>query len=160
MTRAHGDAHQLRSTVVRIFNVVGPRQAPQAAVVPLFLDQAMRCESITVNGDGRQSRCFTDVRDVVAALVRLAECDEACGEIVNIGTRREQSISDLAHMVKSTTRSDSNIVSVPYGLHVVPSRTPSISKARQLIGFAPVHRFEDTVNEMIALAGEAPPTAS
>ena len=73
-------------------------------MVTRFPNQALGNEDITVHGDGIQSRCFTDVRDVVGALVRLADCDDAIGEVVNIGSRHEFSIQQVADLVKSTTR--------------------------------------------------------
>ena len=104
-----------------------------------------------MHGDGTQSRCFTDVRDTVEGLVRLADCDEAVGETVNIGSRFEFSIRELAQHVKTVTISDSAIETVPYEFDVVPSRVPCLSKARQLIGYSAVHPVRDSIREIVAL---------
>ena len=150
MTLAHAKAHALRATVVRIFNTVGPRQ--NRALFPTFVNQALKGDDITVHGDGTQSRCFTDVRDIVAALARLADCDEACGEVVNIGSRNELTVRQVADLVKSTTRSPSAVTSVPYEFETVPSRIPCLSKARRLIGYSAAHPVADVIGEMAALA--------
>ena len=154
MTLAHADAHHhLRATVVRLFNVVGPRQSDRT-VVTRFLNQALENSAITVHGDGTQSRCFTDVRDVVGALARLGDCDDAVGEVVNIGSRNEFSIQQVASLVKSATRSDSTVESLPYDFEPIPSRIPCLSKARRLIGYSAVHPVADSIREMAALAGD------
>jgi UDP-glucose 4-epimerase len=86
--------------VFRLFNTVGPRQTGQyGMVVPRFVQQALRGGPITVYGDGQQSRCFADVRDVVRALIGLAESPRAVGQVFNIGTRHEVTILDLAREV-------------------------------------------------------------
>lgn len=153
MTLAHTDAHHLRATVVRVFNVVGPRQDDRT-VFSKFLNQALKNEDITVHGDGTQSRCFADVRDVVGGLARLADCDDASGEVVNIGSRHEFSIRQVADLVKSTTGSDSAVESVAYDFETIPSRIPCLAKARRLIGYSAVHPVEDSIREMVALADD------
>jgi UDP-glucose 4-epimerase len=151
MVRAHTGKHGLPSTTVRLFNVLGPRQ-PEHTVLPKFLGQALRGDDITVFGDGEQRRCFVDVRDAVGALARLADCEAACGETVNIGSRFELTVNRVAEMVKTSTRSDSSIAKVAYEHEMVLSKVPSLSKARQLIGYSPAHRAEDTIREVVALA--------
>jgi UDP-glucose 4-epimerase len=153
MTLAHAHTHHLRATVVRLFNTVGSRQDDRT-VVTRFLHQALANEDITVHGDGSQSRCFTDVRDVVGGLARLAECDDASGEVVNIGSRNEFSIGQVADLVKSTTGSDSTVESVAYDYETIPSRIPCLSKARRLIGYSAVHPVEESIREMAALADD------
>ncbi len=149
MVIGYANRHHLRATSVRLFNVVGARQT--RVVVPAFLDQARRNTAIAVHGDGTQTRCFTDVRDAVEGLVRLADCDEAVGEAVNIGSRFEFSIRELAQHVKTVTISDSAIEMVPYEYDMVPSRVPCLSKARRLIGYSAVHPVRDSIREIVAL---------
>jgi UDP-glucose 4-epimerase len=148
----HVERHDLRATSVRLFNVVGARQTSHA--VPTFLRQAQQGQAITVHGDGLQSRCFTDVRDTVEGLVRLADCDEAAGETVNIGSRQVVTVRQLAQQVKIATGSDSTIENVPYDFDMVPSRVPCLSKARQLIGYAAVHPVEQSLREILDLGGD------
>lgn len=91
---------QLPVVVFRLFNTVGPRQTGQyGMVVPRFVQQALRSEPLTVYGDGLQSRCFLHVQDAVNAIVALANCPEAVGEVFNIGATEEITVLDLAHRV-------------------------------------------------------------
>lgn len=160
LTLAHMERHKLRATIVRPFNVIGPRS--QAAVVPAFMRQAQDNTPLTVHGDGTHRRCFTDVRDVTEAFVRLVDSPEACGETVNIGSRSEHNLLQLAELVKSTTHSDSPIERIPYDQlssgeyqRHIPWKTPNLAKARRLIGYAPVHSIQECLQEIAAL-GDPP----
>src|SRR5206468_3317462 len=105
----------LPTTIVRLFNTVGPRQTGRyGMVIPTFVNQALAGEPITVYGDGTQSRCFTHVADVVGALIGLADEPAAVGQVFNIGSSEEVTIGDLAEQVKIQTGSHSEIVLVPY----------------------------------------------
>ena len=135
---------KLPTIVVRLFNTVGPRQTGQyGMVIPTFVKQALAGRPITVYGDGKQSRCFGYVGDVVDALVKLMANDDAVGQVFNIGSNTEISILELAERVKEITRSDSEIVFVPYdeayeeGFEDMPRRVPNISKISDLVGFQP-----------------------
>ena len=135
---------KLPTIVVRLFNTVGPRQTGQyGMVIPTFVKQALAGRPITVYGDGKQSRCFGYVGDVVDALVKLMDNDDAVGQVFNIGSNTEISILELAERVKEITRSDSEIVFVPYdeayeeGFEDMPRRVPNISKISDLVGFHP-----------------------
>jgi len=135
---------KLPTIIVRLFNTVGPRQTGQyGMVIPTFVKQALAGRPITVYGDGKQSRCFGYVGDVVDALVKLMENDDAVGQVFNIGSNTEISILELAERVKEITRSDSEIVFVPYdeayeeGFEDMPRRVPNISKISDLVGFHP-----------------------
>lgn len=156
LTRAHSERHHLRATVVRLFNVVGPRS--RGSVVPNFVDQARAHRPLSVHGDGTHRRCFTDVRDVIAGFVRLAGCDDACGHAVNIGSRKELNLLQLASMVKAITRSTSPVEHIPYEnvpfgeiQRHIPWKTPCLAKARQLIGYAASHPIEECLHEIVAL---------
>src|SRR5437764_913183 len=85
-----------------------------AVGVRWFIEQALRGEPLTVYGDGQQTRCFTDVRDSVAAMIRLMETPAAFGQVFNIGNRREITIQELARTVIRLTGSSSTIRQVPY----------------------------------------------
>jgi UDP-glucose 4-epimerase len=130
--------------VVRLFNTVGPRQTGRyGMVLPNFVGQAIDHAPISVYGNGKQSRCFCDVRDTVEALIRLMDCDRAIGEVVNIGNTEEITIEQLAHAVKQRTRSTSKIVFVPYdqayepGFEDMMRRVPCVDKLQSLTGFRP-----------------------
>ncbi len=147
---------KLPVVVVRLFNTVGPRQTGQyGMVIPNFVKQALAGRDITVFGDGSQSRCFTDVTDVVRALIDLAEHPGAVGEVFNVGSQQEITIVELAHKVKELTRSGSEIVFVPYakayeeGFEDMQRRVPDIGKIRSLIGYQPTLTLEKTLERVI-----------
>jgi UDP-glucose 4-epimerase len=131
--------------IVRLFNTVGPRQTGQyGMVVPRFVQQALKGENLTVYGDGRQSRCFLHVLDAVAALIALAECPAALGEVFNVGSTEEISILDMARRVLELTGGNSNrIIFVSYdqayaaGFEDMFQRVPDIAKVRRYTGWEP-----------------------
>jgi UDP-glucose 4-epimerase len=140
---------QLPIIIGRFFNTVGPRQTGQyGMVIPRFVGQALRNEPITVYGDGKQTRNFTYVEDVVHAVVALIDEPRAVGEIFNIGGEGEISINSLAERIKSITRSESPIQHVPYdeayqeGFEDMERRVPDISKIVNLIGYENTHDLD------------------
>lgn len=112
-------------------------------VIPTFVKQALFGHSITIHGDGKQSRSFTFVGDVVKALINLANDARAVGQVFNIGSNQETTIEDLAKLVKEMTNSASEIIYIPYaeayedGFEDMPRRLPDLGKIRNLLGYAP-----------------------
>src|SRR3984957_5868530 len=91
--------------IARLFNTVGPRQTGRyGMVLPTFVGQALDGVSLTIFGNGEQSRCFCDVRDTVEAILRLAATDRAVGEVTNVGNNSEITIKDLAEVIRSQTQ--------------------------------------------------------
>jgi len=153
---------KLPVVVVRLFNTVGPRQTGQyGMVIPTFVKQALSGRPITVFGDGMQSRCFTDVSDVVKGLADLAIHPGAVGEVFNIGTNHEITILNLAKKVKEMTGSKAEIVFVPYekayeeGFEDMPRRVPDIGKIQKLIGYKPALSLEQTLQRVIDFFSQA-----
>jgi len=147
---------KLPTTVVRLFNTVGPRQTGQyGMVIPTFVKQALAGRPLTVYGDGSQTRCFGYVKDVVGALVALMDSGEAVGEVFNIGSSEEVSIMQLAERVKALTGSESEIVTVPYseayeeGFEDMPRRVPDTSKVSRLTGFRPTFTLDQILESVI-----------
>jgi UDP-glucose 4-epimerase len=147
---------KLPTIVVRLFNTVGPRQTGQyGMVVPTFVKQALAGRPITVYGDGKQSRCFGYVGDVVGALTKLMDEPDAVGQVFNIGSNQEITILDLAKRVKQLTQSSSEIVFVPYdeayeeGFEDMPRRVPDISKVGKLVGFRPQINLDGILETVI-----------
>jgi UDP-glucose 4-epimerase len=145
------------STVVRLFNTVGPRQSGRyGMVVPTFVSQALSGEPLTVYGDGTQTRCFCHVRDVVGALIRLANEPSAAGHVFNLGNPVEVTINELARRVITMAGSSSEIRYVPhstaYGedFEEIARRVPDITRIRSAIGFAPEFGLDDILREVIA----------
>jgi len=153
---AYFNERQMPVTIVRLFNTVGPRQTGHyGMVVPTLVQQAMTGKPLTVFGDGRQSRCFGFVKDVVRALVALMDRPEAAGQIYNVGAQTEISILELAQRVKELTQSASPIVMVPYedayetGYQDMPRRIPDTSKLKALVGFAPTTDIDEIVDSVM-----------
>jgi UDP-glucose 4-epimerase len=147
---------KLPTVVVRLFNTVGPRQTGQyGMVIPTFVRQALAGRPITVYGDGSQTRCFGFVKDVVGALVKLMDTEEAVGQVFNIGSSQEVSIGELAERVRELTGSKSEIVRVPYdeayeeGFEDMPRRVPDISKVAALVGFRPTMDLDGILQSVI-----------
>ena len=147
---------KLPTTVVRLFNTVGPRQTGQyGMVIPTFVKQALAGRPITVYGTGEQTRCFGYVKDVVGALVALMDKQESVGEVFNIGSNEEVSINQLAERVRELTGSESEIVRVPYdeayeeGFEDMPRRVPDTSKVSALTGFRPTVTLEQILHSVI-----------
>jgi UDP-glucose 4-epimerase len=143
--------------VARLFNTVGPRQTGRyGMVMPNFVKQALENEPISVHGDGKQSRCFCDVRDTVEGLIRLMDRDGAVGEVVNVGNTEEISIDGLARMVKERTKSTSPVVYVPYdqayepGFEDMMRRVPSVEKLHALTGFRPKTPLTEMIDRVAA----------
>jgi UDP-glucose 4-epimerase len=152
---AYLQEHGLPVVIMRFFNTVGPRQTGQyGMVIPRFVGQALRGDPITVYGDGKQSRTFCNVRDVVRAVEGLSLSPKAVGQVVNIGTQDEITMMDLARKVGEITRSRSKIRLVPYdeayapGFEDMQRRMPDISRIRSLIGWTPRIRLEETLRQV------------
>jgi UDP-glucose 4-epimerase len=155
---AYHKEKRLPVVVVRLFNTVGPRQTGRyGMVIPNFVKQALLGHPLTVFGDGTQTRCFTDVGDVVGQLAALAEEPEAVGEVFNVGNDREEvRILDLAKRVKARTASNSEIALVPYdkayeeGFEDMQRRVPDLSKLRALTGYEPQVSLDEILDRVIS----------
>ncbi|MCA9949379.1 MAG: SDR family NAD(P)-dependent oxidoreductase [Anaerolineales bacterium] len=141
---AYMQEYSLPVVLFRLFNTVGPRQTGHyGMVIPRFINQALSGEPITVYGDGKQSRCFSDVSDVIRAIVGLAQHPEAPGHVYNIGGNEEISMRDLAEKVKRVTDSNSEIRYIPYseayssGFEDMRRRVPDTSRIHALLGWRP-----------------------
>ena len=157
LAMAYWRERALPTTVVRLFNTVGPRQTGSyGMVVPRLLRQALAGEPLTVYGDGLQTRCFCHVADVVQALFGLMSEERARGTVFNIGATAEISILDLARRIIEVTGSDSDISLIPYdeaygeGFEDMYRRVPDTGKVQALIGWHPTRSLEDIVEDMLA----------
>jgi len=145
--------HGIDTRILRIFNTYGPRMRPgdvYGRVVPRFVDQALSGRSLTVFGDGAQTRSFTYVSDMVEGILRAAWMTEASGEVVNLGSSVETQIIDLARMVLELTGSESEIEFRPLPQDDPRRRCPDLSKAKRLLGWEPRTRMEQGLLRTIA----------
>jgi len=155
---AYWKERKLPTVVARLFNTVGPRQTGRyGMVVPKFVGQALAGRPLTVFGDGRQTRCFCHVGDVVCALVGLMELgDGAYGEVFNVGSQEEISILALAVRVRELTGSESEIHLIPYddayeaGFEDMPRRYPEISKIDAAVGWRPTRTLDEILGDVIS----------
>lgn len=153
----------LATIVVRIFNTVGPRQRPDhGMVVPRMISQATAGQPLTIHGDGRQTRCFCHVADLVGALILLLDERCAVGQVFNVGSTEEVTVLDLATRIQTIAGTNAPIQFVPYGeaygagFEDVVRRVPDITRLVSLTGWAPSRTLDDILRELIAgsLAGE------
>jgi len=143
--------HKLRIKVARIFNTYGPRMHPNdGRVVSNFIEQALKGAPITVYGDGKQTRSFCYVDDLIEALVRLmATSDDFTGP-VNLGNPEEFTILELARKVIENTGSGSEIVFKPLPSDDPMQRQPDISLARQMLQWEPVVPLNEGLRRTIS----------
>lgn len=141
----------------RLFNTVGPRQTGRyGMVIPRFVRQALKGDPITIYGDGNQRRCFCDVRDVVPAIIGLAEHTDAAGRLFNIGGTEEITIRRLAERVKQLSRSNSELVYIPYdqvynhGFEDMERRLPDTRRVRELLDWKPTRSLDETLEAVLA----------
>jgi UDP-glucose 4-epimerase len=156
MALAYFRTSGLPVVTTRLFNTVGPRQTgAYGMVIPRFVGQALRGEPLTVYGDGKQSRTFTYVKDVVGALMGLMASSDANGELFNVGGTDEISISGLAEKVIAMTGSSSKIVYIPYeeafgkDFEDMQRRVPAIEKIKECIGYEPRTGLDDIIRSVI-----------
>jgi UDP-glucose 4-epimerase len=161
--------------VFRLFNTIGPRQTGQyGMVVPRFVSQALAGQSLTVYGDGSQTRCFLHVSDAVEAIIALADSPQAVGLVFNVGSTDEISILALARKILSLVdakypdraeaarsrrdkkgRSRERIGIVPYeqayetGFEDMRRRVPDTSKIERLTGWRPRRTLDQTLKDVI-----------
>ncbi|WP_435016341.1 NAD-dependent epimerase/dehydratase family protein [Tundrisphaera sp. TA3] len=156
LAMAHWNETRLPVVIARLFNTVGPRQTGQyGMVIPRFLAQGLAGEPLTVYGDGRQTRCFAHVADVVGALIALMGRPEARGNVYNIGNDEEVTILQLAERVRALTGDRSPIRMVPYGeayaagFEDMVRRVPDLGKIRRLIDYRPTRKLDQILADVL-----------
>ncbi len=146
----------LEVIIARLFNTVGPRQTgAYGMVIPRLVEQALKKTPLTVYGDGKQTRTFTFVLDVVEALMGLMAEGKAVGEVFNVGGTEEITIYDLARKIIRLTKSCSDTELIPYeevyekDFEDMQRRVPGIDKIRNLIGFNPSTDLDTIIIKVI-----------
>jgi UDP-glucuronate decarboxylase len=143
--------HKMPVKVVRIFNTYGPRMHPHdGRVVSNFVMQALKGEDITVYGDGKQSRSFCFVDDLVDAMVRMMDTEPDVTGPINIGNPREFTILELAELVVAMTASKSKIKFEALPSDDPQQRQPDISKAKAILGWQPKTQLREGLAATIA----------
>ena len=148
MTMAYHRFHGVNTKIVRIFNTYGPRmRLRDGRVVPAFVVQALRGEPLTIFGEGKQTRSFCFVSDLIEGIYRLSKAD--FHEPVNIGNPMELTILEFAERIRSITGSKSQIVKKPLPVDDPQQRRPDISRAKKILGWEPRVSLEDGLKETI-----------
>ncbi len=147
LTMAYHRQQGVDTAIVRIFNTYGPRmRAFDGRAIPTFVRQAMSNQSITVFGDGSQTRSFCYVSDLVDGLVRLAESGEHLP--VNIGNPGEYTILELAETIVDILGSSSEIIHESLPTNDPMQRKPDIKVAREVLGWEPTVSLKDGLREL------------
>ncbi len=130
--------------VARFFNTVGPRQTGQyGMVVPRFVERALKNEPLLIHGDGRQSRCFAYVGDVIEGVIALMDCPAAAGKVFNLGSTEEITIEALADKVIALTGSKSEKRFISYEVAFgrpfddMQRRVPCLERLQHAVGYEP-----------------------
>jgi nucleoside-diphosphate-sugar epimerase len=141
----------LETVSLRYFNVFGPRQDPEgsgySAVIPRFMEQAYRGEPLEVHGDGTQQRDFTHVANVVSANLLAATTTRGVGQTFNIGDGRAHSLNQLIRAIERIVRRKLDRASGPRRPGDVRKSLADITRARSVLGYEPVVRFEDGLRD-------------
>jgi dTDP-glucose 4,6-dehydratase len=149
ITMAYYRVYAMKTNIARIFNTYGPRMAlNDGRVVPAFIDQALQGKSLTVFGDGSQTRSFCYVSDMVDGLLRLSESEERYP--VNLGNPVEMTILQFAQAVQEKFGGPIQIAYQPLPSDDPKLRRPDITKARQLLGWEPKIALDEGLSRTIS----------
>ncbi|RDU61022.1 UDP-glucuronic acid decarboxylase family protein [Helicobacter marmotae] len=143
--------HNLNIKVMRIFNTYGPRMHPNdGRVVSNFIIQALKGEDITIYGEGKQTRSFCYVSDLIEGMIRLMESRDGFYGPVNIGNPKEFSMLELANLVLELTQSKSKLIFCPLPQDDPKQRQPDISLAKKELKWQPTIELETGLKQTIA----------
>jgi dTDP-glucose 4,6-dehydratase len=149
ITMAYHHKHKLDTRIIRIFNCYGPRlRLDDGRVVSNFIGQALKGESLTIYGEGQQTRSFQFVSDLVEGIRRLMNVQ--FNQPVNLGNPQEKTVLELALLVKELTGSKSEIIKKPLPIDDPKRRLPDISRAQELIKWTPEKDLVEGLKETIA----------
>lgn len=155
---AYQKTFKLPILIVRPFNTIGPRQSARyGMVVPRFIKQALNNEPITIFGNGKQTRSFCDVRDLVVILNLIANNIKSYGQVINIGNAQEISIKNLALLIKKITHSHSKLKYLSYkkaygeDFEDVVRRRPNLKKLKSFINVKYQWSLKSTLNDLIVI---------
>ena len=148
LTMAYHRYHGVNTKIVRIFNTYGPRMRPKdGRAIPTFVPQALKNESITIFGDGSQTRSFCYVHDLMEGIYRLLMSD--INDPINIGNPYEMTIKEMAEMVLKVTGSKSKLIYKPLPIDDPKVRQPNISRAKKYLGWEPKIGLEEGLNKTV-----------
>lgn len=147
-TRLYG----VETVALRYFNVFGPRQDPKseyAAVIPKFITRMLGGQAPTINGDGKQTRDFIYIKDVVSANLRAAEASEAVGQVINVARGESSDLLDLVKTLNSVIGSSFTPLFAPAQSGDVRDSRASIERMKTCLSFTPAHSFADGLAQTV-----------
>ncbi|MCA9958707.1 MAG: NAD-dependent epimerase/dehydratase family protein [Anaerolineales bacterium] len=148
-----GELWGIETVALRIFNAYGPHQSlpiSHAPVIPRFLQQVLTGGSVVVFGNGRQTRDFVYITDVVTALVTAANAKEVNRKIINIGSGSETSLNELVEILQQASGHSANVIHNQQKSGGVPRLVADISRARLLLGYQPMVNLNDGLRQLLA----------
>ena len=151
ITMAYFRKFKLDVKIVRIFNTYGPKMPDDGRVVTNFLYQALENKPLTIYGDGKQTRSFCYINDMIEGIEKTMFSPQTKGEVINLGNPREITVLEIAQVIKKLTNSSSDIVFEDLPEDDPKRRNPDISKAKKLLGWEPKIDLEKGLKEMIEL---------
>jgi len=150
LTMAFLREHKVDVRIVRIFNTYGPRmQKEDGRVIPNFITQCLQNKPVTLYGEGRQTRSFCYVSDMVCGIEKAMFSERTKGEVFNIGNPKETSIIELAKLITKLSASSSEVTFKPLPQDDPARRNPDIGKARSTIGWEPQVGLEEGLKRTI-----------
>lgn len=150
LTSSYHRIYDMDTVIMRIFNTFGPRMRKEdGRVVPNFIQQALTGRSLTVYGDGTQTRSFCYVDDLIEGLYRAMNVEAAVGEVINLGNDKEMTILELAERVMSITGSSSEITYLPLPEDDPKRRRPDLEKAKTILSWEPKTSLEEGLSKVI-----------
>ena len=156
ITMAYHRTHHLDTKIVRIFNTYGPRMRKlDGRAIPMFIEQALNNKPMTVFGDGKQTRSFCYISDLVEGIYRLM--NSSVNTPINIGSPEEMNIIDLANIIIKLTDSKSTIVFKPLPVDDPKTRQPEITLAKMLLDWYPKITLKDGLRKIIEWVKENDP---
>ncbi|WP_083258837.1 UDP-glucuronic acid decarboxylase family protein [Halodesulfurarchaeum formicicum] len=151
LTVAYNREYDLDVRTARIFNTYGPRMRPDdGRVVPTFITQALNGTNLTVYGDGKQTRSFCYVEDLIDGLVALMRLDDPKYNVYNLGNNNERTILELAEAVIKATNTNSDITHEPLPEDDPRQRNPDIKRAKNDLNWAPEINLQEGLNKTIS----------
>ena len=150
MTFGFRRKHGVNARIIRIFNTYGPfMQKDDGRVVTNLIDQAITNVPLTIYGDGKQTRSFCYIDDMIDGIAKALFTQGTDGEVINLGNPDERSIADFAALIKTLTGTKSEIIMEPMPEDDPLRRKPDITKAKQLLGWEPKVPLEEGLQKTI-----------
>lgn len=150
LTMLYVRKHNLDARIIRIFNTYGPRmRSDDGRPMPTFINQALNGKPLTIQGDGKQTRSFCYVSDLVDGIISAMEKENTKGEVFNLGNPDERSIIELAEIIKSLINPALKIIYVERYPDDPERRKPDIEKAGRVLGWKPQTSLKEGLNQTI-----------